>query len=129
MATEVRYYCPHCETVVSLIRDGYLADKSVTPYPLEGWTYVAPDEDFEDGDVDGVRFECGESPNADWAGDGCGDAFYLNFVRYEDGLEVEREPETETVTLADPNTPSRPRSPEGPGGPGGPRGPDGPRGP
>lgn len=121
MATEVRYYCPHCETVVSLIRDAYLADKSVTPQPLEGWTYRAPDEDFES--VDGVRFECGESRDADWDGEGCGSEFYLNFVRYEDGLEVEREPESETVTLADPNRPSQPRGPQGPPGPQGPSGP------
>lgn len=120
MATEVRYYCPHCETVVSLIRDGYLADKSVTPSPLEGWTYVAPGEDFEDDAVDGVHFECGESVDADWADEGCGEAFYLNFVRYEDGLEVERDPEPETVRLADPNQPNRPRGPRGPPGPGGP---------
>lgn len=121
MPTEVRYYCPHCETVVSLIRDAYLADKSVTPHPLEGWTYLAPEEDFED--ADGVRFECGESLGADWAGDGCGGAFYLNFVRYEDGLKVEREPESETVTLADPTQASRPRGPQGPPGPQEPPGP------
>lgn len=120
MPTEVRYYCPHCETVVSLLRDAYLADKSVTPYPLEGWQYVAPNEDYED--ADGVRFVCGESPGADWADDGCGEPFYLNFVRYEDGHEVEHVPEPETVTLAEPNQPSRPRGPRGPPGPGGPGG-------
>lgn len=121
MPTEVRYYCPHCETVVSIIRDAYLADKSVTPTPLEGWTYASPAEDFES--ADGVRFVCGESTHADWAGDGCGEPFYLNFVRYEDGLEVEREPERETVTLADPNTPQQPCGPGWPSGPSGPGGP------
>jgi len=27
----------------------------VTPYPLEGWTYVDPTEPFEGDDADGVR--------------------------------------------------------------------------
>lgn len=118
MPTEVRYYCPRCETVVSLLRDDYLADKSVTPTPLPDWTYVAPDEPFEDrADVHGVRFVCGESAGADWRGDGCGEPFYLNFVRFRDGRELEPEPARESVTLADPN---RPRGPRGPGGPGGP---------
>lgn len=121
MTTEIRYYCPNCETVVSLLRDGYLADKSVTPYPLEGWTYADPGADLES--VDGVRFVCGESPDADWADGGCGEDFYLNFVRYEDGREVERAPESETVTLADPNQPRQPRGPTGPPGPDSPGGP------
>jgi len=60
MTVPVRYYCPHCETVVTLPRDPYLDDKTVTPYPLEGGTYVGPDEDYERDDVDGVRFVCGE---------------------------------------------------------------------
>lgn len=118
MPTEVRYYCPHCETVASVWRDAYLADKSVTPTPLEGWSYVAPGDDYDD--ADGVKFVCGESEGADWAAEGCGESFYLNFVRYEDGLEVEREPVRETVTLADPTRPDRPRGPGGPSGPGGP---------
>jgi len=31
MSYPVTYYCPHCGTLVELERDGYLADKSVTP--------------------------------------------------------------------------------------------------
>lgn len=98
-------------------REGYLADKSVTPYPLEGWTYVAPDEDF--AHADGVRFLCGESSGVAWSGDGCGEPFYLSFVRYEDGREVEPAPESEYVELAGLG-PSGPRGPASPGGPGSP---------
>jgi len=36
MSYPVTYYCPHCGTLVELERDGYLADKSVTPYPSKG---------------------------------------------------------------------------------------------
>ncbi|ERH01418.1 MAG: hypothetical protein J07HN6_00970 [Halonotius sp. J07HN6] len=61
MSFAVTYYCPHCEALVELDREGYLDDKAVTPYPFEGWSYVAPDDPFEDeDDVDGVRFTCGE---------------------------------------------------------------------
>jgi len=61
----VTYYCPRCGTLASLEREGYLDDKSVTPYPLEGWTYVAPDESFDD--ADGVRFVCGDPrPGLTW---------------------------------------------------------------
>ena len=139
MAT-VRYYCPRCETVVAIEREGYLADKCVTPYPLEGWTYVdvealaaagaAGDDESGDPDsagdssvdvesADGLRFVCGESEGVDWDGEGCGEPFYLSFVRFEDGREVEPTPEREHVRLAG----------EGPGGPSGPRGPGGPPGP
>ena len=123
MSTPVRYYCPHCETVVAIEREGYLADKTVTPYPLEGWSYVAaeafvdPEEDVEP--ADGVRFVCGDSSGVDWEGEGCGEAFYLSFVRFEDGVEVEPEPESERVTLSGPG-PRAPRGPEGPQGPPGP---------
>jgi len=54
MSYPVTYYCPHCGTLVDLDRDGYLADKSVTPYPLEGWTYVTPTEPFDGADDDGA---------------------------------------------------------------------------
>ena len=37
MSYPVTYYCPNCETLVELERDGYLSDKAVTPYPFEGW--------------------------------------------------------------------------------------------
>lgn len=149
MTVEVRYYCPHCERVATLERDPYMSDKSVTPYPLEGWTYVSPTEDYEADDVDGVRFVCGES-DVDWHSPdsgvdgeepdgeetdgeetdgeknsrgerdsaGCGEPFYLNFVRYERGEEIERESESEYVTLASKDRPSGPRGPRGPGGPG-----------
>ncbi|GGM53671.1 hypothetical protein J2752_000542 [Halarchaeum rubridurum] len=132
----VRYYCPRCETVVAVERDAYLDDKSVTPYPLTGWTYVAPDEEYEDDAVDGVRFVCGESDGCAWeppggaengdgddAGEtdalGCGEPFYLNFVAYEDGEEVEAagERESEYVELAEGRVPRGPSGPRGPGGP------------
>ncbi|MFC7165488.1 hypothetical protein [Halospeciosus flavus] len=131
---EVTYHCPHCETVVALERDAYLADKSVTPYPLEGWTYVAPTADYEREDATGVRFVCGESDGCRWrpstdAGDaadapeaddatvGCGEPFYLSFVRFEDGEPVERERESEYVQLAEGTVPTGPRGPPGPSGP------------
>jgi hypothetical protein len=113
----VTYYCPHCGAYVELEREGYLSDKSVTPYPLEGWEYAAPDEEFES--ADGVRFVCGEDtavsrtlPKRVDAGSeasdddpgarddaGCGEPFYLSFVRYEDGREVEPRPESEYVRI------------------------------
>ena len=96
-------------------REGYLADKSVTPYPLEGWSYVAPDGDVTS--ADGVRFRCGESAGVEWSGDGCGEPFYLSFIRYEDGREVDPIPESEYVELAGVR-PSGPGGPEGPTGPG-----------
>jgi hypothetical protein len=105
----VRYHCPRCETVVALERDAYLADKSVTPSPLEGWEYAPIDGDIEA--ADGVRIVCGEG---DTDGEGCGEPYYLNFVRYEDGEPVPTRTASETVELA----------PEGRTGP---RGPDWPR--
>lgn len=113
----VRYHCPHCGTVVALPRDPYLDDRSVTPYPLEGWTYVSPTEEYEADGADGVRFVCGrDEGGTEWDGEGCGEPFYLSFVRYEDGVAVEPPRESEYVELAG----------EGPGGPRGPRGPGGP---
>ena len=115
MTATVRYYCPRCETVVAMERDAYLADKAVTPYPLEGWTYVPPEGDLDA--ADGVRFVCGESPGVEWADAGCGEPFYLSFVRFENGEEVAPVPEGETVRLAGPG-PSGPPGPTGPPGPG-----------
>jgi len=114
MTVSVRYYCPRCGAIATLERDAYLADKSVTPYPLEGWTYAAPEEGFED--ADGVRLTCGEHTGrndiggtgegvtavSDESGDAdppCGEVFYLNFVRFEDGEEVETVPESERVRI------------------------------
>jgi hypothetical protein len=117
MSYAVTYYCPHCETLAELSREGYLEDKSVTPYPLEGWTYVPPSESFED--ADGVRFVCGESGGVDWHDQGCGEPFYLNFVRFERGEEIEPTVDPEQIELELGTGPESPRTPEGPGGPGG----------
>ena len=152
MSYPVTYYCPHCGTLVELERDGYLADKAVTPYPLEGWSYVAPAEPFEDeSGVDGVEFACGESDGVVWdprdgvrgtdidgaAGDdgrteggdgddpGCGDPFYLSFVRYEGGREVDPRAESELVEIDPDPRPSGPRGPSGPSGVGDDGGSDG----
>ncbi|MFC7186172.1 hypothetical protein [Halorubrum yunnanense] len=160
MSYPVTYYCPRCGTLVELERDGYLADKTVTPYPLEGWAYVAPAEPFEDADdVDGVRFVCGESDGVLWdprdglrgtdvggevddtgSGEaeggsdgevddgndpGCGEAFYLSFVRYEEGREVDPRDESELVEIDPDPRPSGPRGPSGPGGVGDSDGSDG----
>ncbi|WP_049933649.1 hypothetical protein, partial [Halarchaeum acidiphilum] len=114
----VRYRCPRCGTVAVLERDAYLSDKSVTPYPLEGWHYVAPDESYDDDAVDGVRFVCGRSEGCEWRHaeirtngtsgieeepDGCGEPFYLNFVTYDEGEAVAApgERESEYVELAE----------------------------
>lgn len=120
MGYPVTYYCPHCEALVELERDGYLADKAVTPYPFTGWNYVAPDEDVEADGVDGVRFVCGTHgllKDEDEAG--CGETFYLSFVRFEDGEEQEPRPETSRVQINPDPCRSSPRGPSGPGGPDG----------
>ncbi|USZ67762.1 hypothetical protein NGM10_13625 [Halorussus salilacus] len=82
--TEVRYYCPRCEAIATLDRDAYLADKCVTPHPLDGWEYADAYEEFED--ADGVEIVCG-GPETE--GEGCGEVYYLSFVKYDDGEEVE----------------------------------------
>ncbi len=105
MTVPVRYYCPRCGAIASLDRDEALADKSVTPYPAEGWEYADSHEDFES--ADGVRLVCGE----DTADAGCGEVFYLNFLRFEKGVEIEPTPESEFVELnVGPPTPG-PRRP------------------
>jgi hypothetical protein len=106
----VTYYCPHCGAYAELDREGYLADRSVTPYPLAGWEYVPPTADYEADGVDGVVFTCGEEGTlADDDAEGCGERFYLSFVRFEDGEEVEPEPAYDPVEI---NVgPTRPRSP------------------
>jgi hypothetical protein len=80
----VRYTCPRCGAVVELDRNASLADKSVTPGPLEGWEYAPAYEPFES--ADGVELVCGASETR---GEGCGRPFYLSFVRFEDGREVD----------------------------------------
>lgn len=127
----VSYYCPRCETIAELERDAYLADKSVTPYPLVGWEYAAPDEDYES--ADGVRLVCGEetshlafrpSPGDEPAHEegteeaGCGEPFYLSFVRFEAGEEVEAEAPDEYVEIGAGIGPRGPRGPRRPPGPG-----------
>jgi hypothetical protein len=98
MPYPVTYHCPRCEAVVELEREGYLADKSVTPYPLEGWTYVDADDDVES--ADGVRFVCGaDGTLRDDDDSGCGEPFYLSYVRYENGEEVAPVPESEYVRI------------------------------
>jgi hypothetical protein len=80
----VTYYCPRCEAVAELERDAYLADKCVTPDPLSRWEYARPDEDFEA--ADGVELVCGGPETRDG---GCGESYYLSFVKFEEGVEVE----------------------------------------
>ena len=82
---EVTYHCPYCGALTSLERDAYMRDKSVTKEPLEGWEYASTTEEFED--ADGVEMVC--IADKDDYLDGCGQVFYLNFVRFEDGEEVQ----------------------------------------
>ena len=82
---EVTYYCPYCEALTSLERDAYLADKSVTKEPLPGYEYASTTDDLEA--ADGVEMVC--LGNADDDQDGCGRVFYLNFVKFEEGREVD----------------------------------------
>ena len=134
MTFTASYYCPHCETMVELERDGYLADKAVTPFPFEGWDYAAADESFES--TDGVRFVCGESeaPGLEWRSNpwtqptdendeetaeretatrdlGCGEPFYLSFVKFEDGEEVDPRRPSEYVRLGEAEGTKTPRGP------------------
>ena len=48
----------------------------------------------------------------------CGEPFYLNFVRFEDGRGVEGEQASERVRLSESQGPQGPRGPGGPSGPG-----------
>jgi hypothetical protein len=110
----VTYYCPHCGALAELERDAYLADKAVTPYPFEGWEYAAPDEAYES--ADGVRFVCGDETLQDGE-EGCGEPYYLSFVRYENGEEVDPRRPSERVELGEDAGPGGPRGPRGPSGP------------
>ncbi len=109
MTVPVRYYCPRCETIVTLERSATLADKSVTPFPLEGWSYTDIGGHYDD--ADGIRIVCGEGETES---EGCEEPFYLNFVRFEEGREVETIPDSQWVTIS-PDGPQWPRSPGGPG--------------
>ena len=82
--TEVRYYCPRCGAIATLDREGYLADKCVTPVPLDGWEYADAYDDFEE--ADGVEIVCGAEETD---GEGCGEVYYLSFVKFEEGEEVD----------------------------------------
>lgn len=81
---DVSYYCPRCGAVAELERDAYLDDKCVTPDPLEGWQYEDAYEEFEDGD--GVVIVCGAEETD---GEGCGEPYYLSFVKFENGEELD----------------------------------------
>ena len=82
---EVTYYCPHCGALTGIERDAYLADKCVTTDPLDGWEYADTTGDYED--ADGIEFVC--IADADEEEDGCGRTFYLSYVKYDQGREVE----------------------------------------
>lgn len=94
----VRYTCPHCGAIASVERDPELADKSVTTTPQPGWDYATPDEDIES--ADGIVFRCGEGSAFEEPADqttdeaGCGRPFYLNFLRFASGVELEPDPPT-----------------------------------
>lgn len=107
----VTYHCPYCGAVTGVERDAYMNDKCVTREPLDGWTYADATDDVEDGD--GIRFVClgdgardrdaddatptgGATPSGEGGAndprpdeDGCGRTFYLNYVKYADGSEVD----------------------------------------
>ncbi len=95
----VRYTCPHCGAVASVERKPELADKSVTTTPQAGWEYATPEADIEALEsADGIAFQCGEGRafEVGTAGDatGCGRPFYLNYLRYASGVELEPDPPT-----------------------------------
>lgn len=59
---------------------------------------------------DGVRIVCGDGETD---GNGCGEPFYLNFVRFVDEREVDPTPDSEWIELAR----ERLRGPRWPDGP------------
>ncbi|MFA9426786.1 hypothetical protein [Natronorubrum sp. A-ect3] len=96
MTVSVRYTCPHCDAVVTLERPPDLADRSVTKLTQPGWEYATPDDDERES-ADGIAFVCGDDDVTDREGtpiEGCGRPFYLNFVRFEQGVELEPDPAT-----------------------------------
>ncbi len=103
----VSYACPHCGALVSVERPPELADKSVTLTPQPGWEYATPDDPLDVREAaDGIVFECGRGKTGTEDGtdtegtttregepaEGCGRSFYLNFVRFESGVELEPDP-------------------------------------
>lgn len=86
----VTYHCPRCGAVAALERDAYLADKCVTPTPIDGWEYVPAyelDGETDPGEIaDGVELVCGA---AETDAAGCGEPYYLSFVRFDGGEEVD----------------------------------------
>jgi hypothetical protein len=84
MGVSIRYTCPRCGAVATLERDASLADKCVTADPLPGWKYAPAYEDY--GESEGVELVCGA---AETDGEGCGRPYYLSFVKYEDGEELD----------------------------------------
>ena len=98
MTVEVSYYCPHCEALTHVERTARLADRSVTQRPQPGWEYAEPDDPALES-ADGIAFLCGEDGRVTTPEgtptDGCGRPFYLNFVRYRRGVELDPDPPTE----------------------------------
>ncbi|MCU4971533.1 hypothetical protein OB955_02090 [Halobacteria archaeon AArc-m2/3/4] len=102
MTVTVSYTCPNCGALTYVERRADLADKSVTTTPQAGWEYATPDDDLESIEsADGIAFRCGENGDegegedgAEESVDGCGRPFYLNFVRFEHGVELEPDPPT-----------------------------------
>lgn len=97
MTVTVRYTCPHCDAVVPVERSGELTDRSVTISPQAGWKYARRTDALDTVEAaDGIEFRCGEGgPVSDREGtpvDGCGRAYYLNFVRFASGVELEPDP-------------------------------------
>jgi hypothetical protein len=113
----VSYYCPQCGAVAELERDPYLADKSVTPFPLEGWTYADPGDDFERDDWDGVRLVCGADVDGlAWSHPPSESAGTDDDV--DGSADDPGDPESEYVRLSETEGPQSPSGPGGPGGPG-----------
>lgn len=100
MTVSVSYACPHCGAITRVERAPLLEDKSVTTSPQSGWEYASPDDPDPDREsADGIAFLCGEdgrvtTPSGERT-DGCGRPFYLNFVRYSRGIELEPDPPTD----------------------------------
>jgi hypothetical protein len=84
MTVKVTYECPYCGVIHSVERNAYLADKSVTKVPLPDWEYADPSPVGGYDDADGIAIPCVTDEES-----GCGETFYLNFVKYNEGREVD----------------------------------------